>query len=470
VTPDGGGDGGPGGAGGSGDSGGSGGSGYSGGSGADARVDRTDTRPRWSVNPAVGFGAGAAGVLGVLALIAGRPEFALLAVPLLIVVAVGLDRRPRHDDTVTVTNRLSPDTDSSGVGYDLGFTLPDGAEAVAVALTTADGGSPRFAVTREAAARILGRVPVTHSGPQDITAVDYSLLGAAGAAMTSPDPGPTSSRLIPPPRLRIDSLPLPHRVVGITGAHESRTPGDGGEFRDVALFSPGDRLRRIDWKVTARRAQLPGDLYVRRTFSTADAIVMLIVDDRDEVAADVTTWAGIRGSATTATSLDLAREAASSLAAAYLAAGDRVGLRDLAGTARSVDPGSGTRQLQRLQTTIAQASPTGQPVKSVRTPVLPASSLVVVLSSFLDEQAATMAITWASTGHRVLAVDTLPQPLLGAASREQRTAFQLVMMERTNRLDAMTASGVEPLRWDSAAGAPVPSVQLRTLTRPRRRR
>ena len=107
-------------------------------------------------------------------------------------------------------------------------------------------------------------------------------------------------------------------------------------------------------------------------------------------------------------------------------------------------------------------------MKTTRTPIVPASALVVVISSFLDDLAATMAVTWASTGHRVLAIDTLPQVDVAAASREERTAFQLLMLERTSRLDGMTASGVEPVRWDAAPGSAVPAVRLRALTRPRR--
>ncbi|GAA4267178.1 DUF58 domain-containing protein [Frondihabitans peucedani] len=434
------------------------------------RADTTRRAPRWSVNPPVAYGASAAVLLAGLALVTAHPAFALLALPLFLAVAAGVDRRPRRGSEVTVSTRLSPDRDGSGVGYEIAFRLPEGVEGVAILLNAADDRSHRFAADRATAGRLAGTIPITHSGPQEIAEVFYSLLGASGIALTSPDPGPSSSRLIPAPRLRMESLPMPHRVFGITGAHGSTTPGDGGEFRDVALFTPGDRLRRIDWKATARRAQVPGELYVRRSFSTADAIVVLVVDDRDEVGADVTRWAGAKGGVTTSTSLDLAREAASSLAAAYLAAGDRVGFRDLAGTARSVEPGGGTRHLERLQSTIATIAPTGEPVRSVRTPIVPASSLVVVLSTFLDEQAATMAITWASTGHRVVAVDVLPEPELQSATREEQTAFRLLMLERTDRLDGMTASGVERIRWDSADGGAVPAVQLRLLSRPRRMR
>ena len=79
--------------------------------------------------------------------------------------------------------------------------------------------------------------------------------------------------------------PLPIRLAGLTGSHPSRRAGDGGDLHDVAPFAPGDRLRRIDWPVTARLNTGPTvtTLYVRRTFATADATVMLVVDSRDEV-------------------------------------------------------------------------------------------------------------------------------------------------------------------------------------------
>ncbi len=440
-------------------------------------VDTTTERPRWSVNPPAAFGAAGVALLVGMALVSGRPEFALLALPVILSIAVGVDRRPRRDGEATVTTRLAPDDDATGVGYRLDFDLPASVDAVAVQLFSADNRTHRFAVDAQTALSggVRGRIPVTHSGPQEIVRLHYSLLGGAGTSVTSPDAGPVSRRLIPPPRLRMESLPLPLRVVGITGAHSSSTPGDGGEFRDIALFTPGDRLRRIDWKATARRSQRPGELYVRRSFSTADAIVMLVLDDRDELGSDVSLWSGARGGTATATSLDLGREAASSLAAAYLAAGDRVGLRDLAGTARSVEPGGGTRHLERLQSTIATAAPTGEPVRNARTPLVPSSSLVVVLSTFLDEQAATMAVSWASTGHRVIAVDTLPETDVKRLTHEERAAYRLLMVERSDRIDGMVASGVEPVRWQPSTTAKGPlsmpaSVQLRMLSRPRRTR
>lgn len=422
--------------------------------------------PTWVRSPALVAGLAAGVLLAGLGLLTGRPELAVVALPVLVTAALGFRRSPGAD-RVHVATTLAPADSGRGVGYRTEVTVPPSAEAVAVEFRVAGDRRHVVVVDRRRAERLAGTVPVTHSGPQEVLRTHVSLLGRGGTAVTVPEPGPIAAAVVPPPHLRMQHLPMPHRVTGITGAHDSARPGDGGEFRDVALFAPGDRLRRIDWRRTARRAERPGDLYVRRSFATADALVVLVIDGRDDLGTDVTGWGGTRHGASAATSLDLAREAAVSLATAYVGAGDRVGLRDLGGSARSVEPGGGTRHLERLRSTIASVTPTGDADSSARMPLVPAASLVVVVSTFLDDRAASMAITWAATGHRVVAVDVLPPPDVSTADRYERTAFRLLTLERDDRLTEMTSTGVELIHWQTGDGDP-PAVQLRLLSRPRR--
>ncbi|MFB9650712.1 DUF58 domain-containing protein [Curtobacterium pusillum] len=425
-----------------------------------------DATPLWVRNPAFVYGLAGAVFLAGLALVTGRPELAVVALPALVTAGFG-GRSRLGGDVVRVVTTLAPSDSGRGVGYRTEVALPPSAEAVAVELRVAGDRRHVVVVDPTTATRLAGTVPVTHSGPQEILRTHIALLGRGGTAVSVPAPGPVGSAVVPPPHLRMQHLPMPRRVTGITGAHDSARPGDGGEFRDVALFAPGDRLRRIDWRRTARRAEQPGDLYVRRTFATADALVVLVVDGRDDLGADVTEWGGSRHGTHEATSLDLAREATLSLATAYIEAGDRVGLRALGGTARSVGPGGGTRHLERLRSTIASVTPTGDTTAGVRMPLVPAASLVVVLSTFLDDQAATMALTWAATGHRVVAVDVLPAPNASRANKHERAAFRLITLERDDRLAEMAATGVEHIRWQTDDGDS-PAVQLRLLSRPRR--
>ncbi|WP_144710375.1 DUF58 domain-containing protein [Curtobacterium pusillum] len=425
-----------------------------------------DVAPVWARNPALVFGLAGAVLLAGLALLTGRAELAVVALPALVTAGFGARAR-LGQELVRVATTLAPSDSGRGVAYRTEVAVPPSAEVVALELRVAGDRRHVVVVDRRTAATLAGTVPVVHSGPQEILRTHVSLLGQGGTAVSVPAAGPAAAAVVPPPHLRMQHLPMPRRVTGITGAHDSARPGDGGEFRDVALFAPGDRLRRIDWRRTARRAERPGDLYVRRTFATADALVVLVVDGRDDLGTDVTEWGGSRHGTHEATSLDLAREAALSLATAYIGAGDRVGFRDLAGTARSVEPGGGTRHLERLRSTIASVTPTSDATGAARMPLVPAASLVVVLSTFLDDRAATMAMTWAATGHRVVAVDVLPTPDVRRANRQERTAFRLITLERDDRLAEMAATGVEHIRWQTSDGGS-PAVQLRLLSRPRR--
>ena len=49
------------------------------------------------------------------------------------------------------------------------------------------------------------------------------------------------------------SLPTVRKAAGLfEGAHTSILTGKGHDFEDLAEYSPGDEVRDIDWKVSAR--------------------------------------------------------------------------------------------------------------------------------------------------------------------------------------------------------------------------
>ncbi|MFC7612951.1 DUF58 domain-containing protein [Actinokineospora soli] len=112
-------------------------------------------------------------------------------------------------------------------------------------------------------------------------------------------------------------------------------PGEGTEHRSVRPFQPGDRVRRVDWRVTLRAGAstgLPlGSLHVRERHAEADADLLLAIDSRVDVGSDVGEWStpaegvAVRPGG----SLDTAVRTAVALAAGYLRQGDRVGLIDL---------------------------------------------------------------------------------------------------------------------------------------------
>ena len=103
---------------------------------------------------------------------------------------------------------------------------------------------------------------------------------------------------------------------GRRGWSAATRPAGRGEGSDVAGVRPfvlGDRLRRVNWRVTGRT----GTLHVTSTYADRDTEVLLVLDSRQDLGRSPDS------------SLDAGVRAAAAVAEHYLRAGDRVGLVDL---------------------------------------------------------------------------------------------------------------------------------------------
>jgi uncharacterized protein (DUF58 family) len=425
-------------------------------------------RHDWQLGGALPAAVIVAVLLALVGLVASRADVACLALPLLGWAAWCWQHRPTTAAS-DLTIELGRATDSGSVPFVARLAVPGEVQAIQLRyrLGGADAGS--LLLDARSVAEFHGRVPVLHSGPVELVRLEYRLI-AAGSAFVSTTSGQVRhERVIPPAFTPIDALPLPDRLTGLTGAHESSRPGDGGEFRDIHPFVPGDRLRRIDWKTTARRARAPGDLFVRRNAALSDVTVSLVIDSSDDVGAAVVEWPTAAPSRSGRTSLDLARAAASSIASGYVRAGDQVAFHDLAAGTRPIPPGSGQRHLQRVLAGIAAVRATGSSWVRPRPPAIAPRSLVYVVSTFLDDEAGRLASLWRAAGHRVIAVDVLPPADLNGLTREQAVAHRLLLAERGEHLRRLTAAGVEMLRWPDDDARGTRTALLRSLTRVRRR-
>ena len=146
------------------------------------------------------------------------------------------------------------------------------------------------------------------------------------------------------------------------------------EFADLRPFMFGDRVRRINWRASARR----GELWVNEQHPERNVDVVLFVDSFAEVR---------RGSAST---LDLAVRAAATLAARYTKRRDRVGLVSFGGYLRWLEPGGGLVQLYRIVDALLDTEITlshaWKEIDHVPTRTLPPQALVVALTPLLDER------------------------------------------------------------------------------------
>lgn len=387
--------------------------------------------------------AAVAVVLFMVALALGRPDVGLLGVPALLAALFSRTSPPAAPLAVT-EEPAGPEP--GGIQSAVRVTGAD----VAQLRVTAPGHRPaEFVVAVPEERTIRLRLATERTGPQQTAVVD--VIGHQGDWQHAVLSAGGSGRLVLPSAMRLGQVPVPRRLRGLTGLRPSRRYGEGSELRDVHPFAPGDRLKRIDWRTTARRSPNLDTLYVRRAYADAEAVAMLVVDSRDDVGPDLRTWRGFSEQRVDEpSSLDLARHAAASVASALVETGDRVGLVDLGREVRPLPPASGRRHLRRVLHGLALARPIGQPHPAVRPPQLPADALVYLFSTALDEAAPQLVRTWRSLGHPVVLIDTLPE-VRPVAEPHLAIAWRILRMERRQRLDELAREGVPIVRWAGPA-------------------
>ncbi|WP_290750209.1 DUF58 domain-containing protein [Amaricoccus sp.] len=135
---------------------------------------------------------------------------------------------------------------------------------------------------------------------------------------------------------------LPRQPPGsvLSGRRVSRMRGRGLEFEEIRAYLPGDDVRAMDWKVTART----GSPHVRVTREERDRPALILVDQRQSM------FYGTRHNMKSVT----AAETAALAAWRILAAGDRVGGLVLSDEAiETVPPARSRAAVQRLLSLIA---------------------------------------------------------------------------------------------------------------------
>jgi uncharacterized protein (DUF58 family) len=238
-----------------------------------------------------------------------------------------------------------------------------------------------------------------------------------------------------PDALRTMLAPL--ETQALAGNSVSRERGDGIEFADVREFVPGDRIRHVNWRVSARR----GGLHVNQHHPERNADVVIFIDTFAEVGG---------GSGTT---LDLAMRGAASLAARYLAVRDRVGLIGFGGIIRWLRPGMGVVQLYRLMDSLLDtrivASYAWKGIDVIPTGTLPPKALLLALTPLIDERTIGALLDVRGRGFDVAVIELDPVPFVEARPDERgNLAHRLWLLQREALRERFRAAGVPIATWN----------------------
>jgi uncharacterized protein (DUF58 family) len=220
------------------------------------------------------------------------------------------------------------------------------------------------------------------------------------------------------------------------GNQVSRTRGDGIEFADIREWTPGDRLRRVNWRASARR----GGLWVNEQHPERNTDIVLFLDTFSDVALPQ------RGT------LDLTVRAAASLAHRYLQRKDRVGIVSFGGYLTWLLPASGTRQLYRIVDSLLQMdvvmSFATKSLDVLPPRTLPAKALVLALTPLLDARAAAAIVDLRARGYDLVVVEVSPVPFVQPAVDElSQLSYRLWRLSREALRARYEHAGVPIVSW-----------------------
>ncbi len=387
-------------------------------------------------------GLAALGLIGALAL--RRPELVVVAAPFALIVAVGLffegppdirawltfdrDRALEGDDVVAAIE-ISARTRVEKL--ELNLVVPRG-------VTVVGGGNPIGVSLRAGEERtVTTTLRCLRWGSVDLGEIRFRARGRIG--MLTWEGGlsrPHRLRIYPRPEL-LRSLVAPLETQLATGSLVARVRADGLEFADTRDFVPGDRLRSVNWRASARR----GELIVNERHPDRNADVVLFLDS----------FAEVRGSNEEDGTLERAVRAAATLAGRYLERRDRVGLVTFGGILRWLEPGSGLVQRYRLIDALLETgvefSYAWKDVNTIPARTLPPGALVIAVTPLLDERSIAALLDLRGRGYDLFIVEVSPEDIVGPGDGSDALAYRLWLLRRAALRARFERFGVAVAQW-----------------------
>ncbi len=382
--------------------------------------------------------------LGLLtALVVARPELVALTAPFLVALAAGLvlASPPRLRAEVVLERERALEGDEVGLKVnlraeapadrlDLYLRLPEELEVASgdnpVALRLGGGEQRELELTVRAArwgGHVLGPAYFRARDPLGFVTWEWN------------DPRRVELRVYPREQV-LRRVLRPRETQLHSGNEVSRRKGEGIEFADIRLWAPGDPVRRVNWRASARR----GELWMNESHPERNTDVILFVDSFAEARS---------GGAGT---LDLAVRATAVLAEAYVGRRDRVGLVSFGGILRWLAPGMGAVQLYRIVDALLDTqvvlSYYWRDLEVLPRRTLPPSALVIALSPLLDRRSVGALLDLRARGFDLAVIDVSPVPFT-TRPRDglDAVAFDVWTLRREALRHRLQRAGVAVAEW-----------------------
>ena len=239
-----------------------------------------------------------------------------------------------------------------------------------------------------------------------------------------------------------------------TGATTLKTPGPGMEFYSLREYLPGDAFRSINWKAFART----GELMVNEKTRDAVTDVFIILDTRDVS----------RIGTVLKNPLEMGTIAAASVSNYFIRRRDSVALVTYGDRMDYLPPETGDKQgykvLSNLAAVRAKGSMPLQAVTNAMSSRMSRGSPVFIISSLEGDGTTLPAIrNLAGRGHEVIVLSPSSIDLERLVSRIPRMSYEVLKLERQNRLTAISGYGAKVIDWMPDVELSQALLQVRTV-------
>ena len=239
-----------------------------------------------------------------------------------------------------------------------------------------------------------------------------------------------------------------------TGATTLKTPGPGMEFYSLREYLPGDAFRSINWKAFART----GELMVNEKTRDAVTDVFIILDTRDVS----------RIGTVLKNPLEMGTIAAASISSYFIRRRDSVALVTYGERMDYLSPETGDNQgykvLSNLAAVRAKGSMPLQAVTNAMSSRMSRGSPVFIISSLEGDGTTLPAIrNLAGRGHEVIVLSPSSIDLERLISRIPRMSYEVLKLERQNRLTAISGYGAKVIDWMPDVELSQALLQVRTI-------
>ncbi|MCH2260472.1 DUF58 domain-containing protein [Candidatus Thalassarchaeum betae] len=239
-----------------------------------------------------------------------------------------------------------------------------------------------------------------------------------------------------------------------TGATTLKTPGPGMEFYSLREYLPGDAFRSINWKAFART----GELMVNEKTRDAVTDVFIILDTRDVS----------RIGTVLKNPLEMGTIAAASISNYFIRRRDSVALVTYGERMDYLSPETGDNQgykvLSNLAAVRAKGSMPLQAVTNAMSSRMSRGSPVFIISSLEGDGTTLPAIrNLAARGHEVIVLSPSSIDLERLISRIPRMSYEVLKLERQNRLTAISGYGAKVIDWMPDVELSQALLQVRTV-------